>query len=173
MQLLLSPQVVKRLKRELRRAGRKELGGLLMGEHLPEETFRVVEVSVQRTGGTEACFMRYPDDHKKQLEDFFARTRNDFARFNYLGEWHSHPSFAPVPSATDRRTMQSIVEDPEVAVNFLVLLVCKRVARSALEATATVFRAEADPLSALVVMEGEEDHQRVSVARRWRRFFRL
>jgi integrative and conjugative element protein (TIGR02256 family) len=93
-----------------------------MGEHIGDELFRVVEISVQRSGGTAACFIRHPNEHKAQLERFFAQTGNDYARFNYLGEWHSHPSFEPAPSETDVCTMQSIVEDPEVGVNFLVLL---------------------------------------------------
>jgi len=42
MQLLLAPQIIKRLKRELRRAGGRESGGLLMGEHVSEEVFHVV-----------------------------------------------------------------------------------------------------------------------------------
>src|SRR5271170_5137069 len=141
MQLLLAPQVIKRLQRELRRAGRREIGGLLMGEHLSDELFRVTEISIQRAGGTHACFVRDPKDHKAQLETFFARTGKDYARFNYLGEWHSHPSFEAIPSATDFRTMQSIVEDSDVGVNFLVLLVCKRAARGSIEATAVAFRA--------------------------------
>ena len=93
MKILLAPPIVKRLRRELRRAGNREIGGLLMGEDLGNGDFRVVEISVQRSGGTEACFIRNPEDHQTELDTFFARTGNDYSRFNYLGEWHSHPSF--------------------------------------------------------------------------------
>jgi hypothetical protein len=84
MQLLVARPVIKRLERELRRAGRRESGGLLMGEHLRDELFRLVELSVQRGGGTDVCFIRRPQDHKAQLEKFFAQSGNDFTRFNYL-----------------------------------------------------------------------------------------
>ena len=141
MQVLLAPQVTKRLQRELRRAGSREIGGLLLAEHLGEELFRVVEISVQRTGGTHAGFMRDPQRHRRQLKGFFRRTGEDYTRFNYLGEWHSHPSFPAHPSIADVETMQSIVEDPAVGVNFLVLLVCKHDAAGAIEATATAFLA--------------------------------
>ena len=72
MQLLVARPVIERLEREMRRAGRKEIGGKLMGEHVRDELFRLVEISVQRGGGTDACFIRRPGDHKTQLEKFFA-----------------------------------------------------------------------------------------------------
>jgi integrative and conjugative element protein (TIGR02256 family) len=173
MQLLLAPQVIRRLQRELRRAGRREIGGLLMGEHVGDELFRVVEISVQRSGGTDACFIRHPRDHKAQLEKFFARTGNDYARFNYLGEWHSHPSFEPIPSGTDLQTMQLIVEDSDVGVNFLVLLVCKRAADGVIKATAVVFRAATEALRIPVVTEGQTQTQERTLSQRFWRFLGL
>jgi [CysO sulfur-carrier protein]-S-L-cysteine hydrolase len=155
MQLLLAPQVVKRLQRELRRAGSREIGGLMMGEHVRDELFRVVEISVQRSGGSHAGFTRKPGDHQAQLRKFFTRTGNHYARFNYLGEWHSHPSFDLIPSTTDLTTMQSIVEDQSVGVNFLVLLVAKLGPDKRPEATATAFRARTAPLS--VPLQAEPD----------------
>ena len=146
MQLLLAPQIVKRLKRELRRAGTREIGGLLMGEHVADELFRVVEISVQRTGGSDACFIRHPKDHEVTLRKFFANTRDEYTRFNYLGEWHSHPSFEPSPSETDMLTMQSIINDPAVGANFLVLLIAKLAGQKQIAATATAFRSGAMPV---------------------------
>jgi proteasome lid subunit RPN8/RPN11 len=72
-----------------------------MGEHVRDDIFRVVDISVQRSGGSQSCFIRNPTDHQAQLQDFFARTSEDYSRFNYLGEWHSHPSFTAAPSITD------------------------------------------------------------------------
>jgi len=155
MQVLLAPQVTKRLQHELRRAGHREIGGLLLAEHVGEDLFRVVEISVQRTGGTHAGFMRDPERHRRQLKSFFRRTGEDYARFNYLGEWHSHPCFPADPSTTDVETMQSIVEDPAVGVNFLVLLVCKRAGGSTIEATATAFLALNHPARVSLVLEPE------------------
>ena len=139
MQLLIPQKVVKQLKRELKRAGSKEIGGLLLGEYVEEGYFRIVEITVQHSGGTNAEFLRQPGRHQTELDAFFARTGNDYSRFNYLGEWHSHPSFEAIPSARDICTMQSIVEDPSVGVNFLVLLIVK-LSRWDIEVSATAFR---------------------------------
>ncbi len=166
MQLLLAPQVIKRLQRELRRAGVREIGGLLMGEHVREDLFRVVEISVQRSGGTSACFIRHPRDHQAQLQKFFARTGGDYARFNYLGEWHSHPSFEPIPSSTDALTMQSIVDDPAVGANFLVLLIPRLSSGRIMEVTAMAFRPGTPPIAVPVTAEEESPVQSEGVLRR-------
>jgi integrative and conjugative element protein (TIGR02256 family) len=175
MQLLVARPVIQRLERELRRARSREIGGLLMGEHVRDELFRLVEVSVQRGGGTNACFIRRPQDHKVQLENFFAQTGNDFSRFNYMGEWHSHPSFEPLPSDTDIRTMQSMVEDTDADVNFLVLMVCRMASGRGrvLELTATAFRAGAPPLAVPVSIEPEPEGQTITLVERVRQFIRL
>lgn len=153
MQVLLSRQILRRLQRELRRAGRQEIGGLLMGQHVCDETFRVVDVSIQRSGGSDVCFIRDPKDHQAQLNSFFARTGADYARFNYLGEWHSHPSFQPLPSSTDLRTMQSIVENPDVGVNFALLLIVRRSKTATIEASVVAFRKHAAPLAVPLIIE--------------------
>lgn len=155
MQVLLAPQVTKRLQRELRWAGSREIGGLLLAEHVREELFRVVEISVQRTGGTHVGFMRDPRRHRRQLKSFFRRSGEDYTRFNYLGEWHSHPSFPADPSLTDIETMQSIVENPAVGANFLVLLVCKRNADGAIEASSTAFVAHTPPAPVPLAFEAD------------------
>jgi [CysO sulfur-carrier protein]-S-L-cysteine hydrolase len=166
MKILLAAQIVRRLHRELRRAGTKEIGGLLMGEDLGDGAFRVVDISVQRSGGTHACFIRNPQDHKVYLEAFFTRTGRDYTRFNYLGEWHSHPSFEASPSGTDITTMQSIVSDPDVGVNFLTLLIAKRSGKQ-IEATATVFMVAAAHYSVPVLAEPDEKNQGNSHVSKW------
>lgn len=155
MKILLAPPIVKRLRRELHRAGSQEIGGLLMGEDLGNGDFRVVGISVQRSGGTEVCFIRNPKDHQPELDAFFAQTGNDYSRFNYLGEWHSHPSFSATPSGPDLATMLSLVNDPTVGSNFLVLLIA-RLSGKQLEATATLFTPTDSPF--LVPLETEDEH---------------
>jgi len=174
MQLLLPPQIVKRLRRELRRAGKQEIGGLLMGEHVSDEVFRVTDISVQRSGGTHACFVRDHKDHQAQLQDFFKRNGENYGRFNYLGEWHSHPSFDALPSSTDIETMQSILSDPAVGANFLILLITKLSRIKGIEATAVLFRHGASPTEAPVLREQKGQERRNGTARGWlRKIFRM
>ena len=119
------------------RSGIRETGGMLFGEHVSADAFRVLEATVAGTGGV-ASFVRGILDGLKQLDRFFHRTKRDYKRFNYLGEWHSHPSFALVPSATDDHTMFQIVNDSTTNARFVVSLIVKLVDQQ-LEANAFAY----------------------------------
>jgi hypothetical protein len=97
---------------------------MLFGEHLAEGDFKVVQATVAGTGSF-ARFIRSVTGGLAQLERFFHRTNRDYARFNYLGEWHSHPSFALQPSGPDDEAMFDIVEDPATGARFAVSMIVK------------------------------------------------
>lgn len=140
IELLLSEKVRARLCRELRRAGTDEIGGVMAGEDLGDGRFLVGDLSVQRNGGGFAQFVRNPSIHRRFMRRFFARTGNQYARYNYLGEWHSHPSFSTQPSITDARQMQLLIEDVDQQANFLMLMIAKLDRLGEVEASAHAFR---------------------------------
>ncbi|MDX0542416.1 hypothetical protein GOC59_22790 [Sinorhizobium medicae] len=113
-----------RLRNCLRRAGRREIGGILMGEQVAPDHFRIVDFSVDDKTGTAAHFVRSPEHHAEALESFFQKTGSDFKRYNYLGEWHSHPSFPVRPSQKDIMSMQSLVHR-ERDIDFSALLIVR------------------------------------------------
>jgi len=55
-----------------------------MGEHLGGEEFRIVDVSVQRSGARSACFIRHPREHDSYLKEFFEQTGHDYTRSTTL-----------------------------------------------------------------------------------------
>jgi len=113
-----------RMKEALRRAGPREIGGILMGEELCPGEFRVVDFSLDELSGARAHFVRDAEHHREALEQFFNHTGHNYQRFNYLGEWHSHPGFPAAPSETDLRSMQELVEG-ERGIDFSILLIVK------------------------------------------------
>lgn len=141
MKLLIPRQMRERLIAELKRARVNEIGGILMGEHVGENEFRLKEITIQRRGGSFSRFRRLVPDFINLLRQFFASTNKAYTRFNYLGEWHSHPSFAPVPSTQDSRSMQEIAEDDNAGY-FAVLLIVKLLRKDEIEGTVTVYQPE-------------------------------
>jgi hypothetical protein len=125
MILLLPGAISLRLKEALLAGGRREIGGIVMGEHVSAETFRVVDITVQMTGGTFATFVRVVDHLLAPLRRFFRDTNHQYTRFNYLGEWHSHHSFALAPSSTDNATMIAMLADRRLGARFLILLLAQ------------------------------------------------
>lgn len=136
--LILPPEQNDLLLVALGKAGRREVGGILMGEHVGPNLFIVREMTVHRRGAF-ASFVRRVEDAIGSLRLFFQKTGDDYTRFNYLGEWHSHPSFAPYPSGTDDVSMLQIVQDEKVGANFAVLLIAKLGLEGELIATAHTY----------------------------------
>lgn len=122
--LVLPVEIQETLLAALRRAGDREVGGVLMAAHVGPNRFDVVEITVHRRGAV-ASFVRRIEDAIGRLRAFFSSTGNDYTKFNYIGEWHSHPLFAPEPSRKDDVSMREIVDDPSVGANFAVLLIVK------------------------------------------------
>lgn len=131
------------------------MGGILVGEHMGFDQFRIIDISFQKSGGALAHFVRDPKHHKAFLADFFARTGNDYQRFNYIGEWHSHPLFEPIPSDKDIRTMSQLVIDPDVGVNFAVLIIVRLRGWSRLRISSTMFQPGRIPEDVAVEIEPE------------------
>ena len=122
MNLLLPRDVRARLKAELRRADDREIGGFLLAEQLEPGVFRIVDITVDHVTGTAVYFRRSAVQHGEQLERFFSETGREFGRYNYLGEWHSHPRFSTNPSADDISAMQQLVRAPEIGFAVLVIV---------------------------------------------------
>jgi integrative and conjugative element protein (TIGR02256 family) len=157
LKILLPPRHCLNLEKALREAGRREVGGILMGEQKAESVFRIEDLTIQSGGGAFATFIRAISNVHRRLDAFFRRTGHEYTRFNYLGEWHSHPSFPPSPSTTDCATMWSIVEDPKVGANFAVLLIVRLDGQDGqLFGTATIFFPGRQAIGGELVLEREE-----------------
>jgi proteasome lid subunit RPN8/RPN11 len=146
--------IEQKLTAALRQAGRQEIGGILMGEHVAEGVYRIQDVTIQGQAGTFASFVRFAKEIVGPLHLFFRKTHYDYTRFNYLGEWHSHPSFLPRPSLCDSETMWELLQDAETGANFAVLLVVRLSGPHHLEGTATVYLPEHVSFAAELLREG-------------------
>ena len=153
MQLLINPDISKQFVDALLQAGQREIGGILMGEHTGPDTFRVKEITIQRKGGTFSAFIRIVEEILAPLLAFFNTNKHDYTRFNYLGEWHSHHSFALVPSGQDHTTMYNIVMEPKLGAHFVLLLLVKPGNNGQLEGSVTVYQPNKPPLAGSIIQE--------------------
>lgn len=145
IEVVLNSRCIRKLRRELEAAGRNEIGGVLAAEQVADGKFLVLDLSVQRNGSA-SHFDRDPIQHIDFIQRFHARMGNRPERFNYLGEWHSHPSYPATPSSEDFSQMQKLVEDKEQLSTFLTLLVVKLDCRRSLRGSAYAFRPGLPPV---------------------------
>jgi integrative and conjugative element protein (TIGR02256 family) len=153
LSLFLPRTITIKLEESLLKAGNLECGGILLGEHVGVNEFAILDITIQGTG-TISRFVRKVEEAFTALGKFFKRHENNYARFNYLGEWHSHPLFEPRPSNVDHNSMVEIVTNPEVGANFVVLVIVKLNERRQLIGSAHVY------LPDLRVFEATLDIQR-------------
>lgn len=124
LRLVIPADISLRISEALRKAREREVGGVLMAEHVGPNEFVLRDVTIHRRGLL-ARFVRQVGAAWRGLNDFFQRTGHNYTRFNYIGEWHSHPQFELIPSPRDRAAMVEIVSDPTAAPTFAVLLIVK------------------------------------------------
>lgn len=147
--MILSPKLRARLKSLLRRAGRREIGGILMAEQLAPGNFRLVDFSVDNITGRVAHFCRNPEQHAAALERFFVQTGHEYSKYNYLGEWHSHPGFSVEPSLQDISSMTKLVRG-ERNIDFSVLMIVKLNWMCFLNISAVVFSKQSNGVPVLL-----------------------
>jgi [CysO sulfur-carrier protein]-S-L-cysteine hydrolase len=144
---------VLRMAAELERAGRREIGGVLVGRHVEGERFALVDFSVQRRGGGRSHFRRDPKSAALFVSAQIAAAGGDPTVVNYMGEWHSHTSAPALPSAVDVSQMRQIVDDPLQSCRFSVLMVVQLVP-DCLEMSLTLFRPRTAEESVVIEVEG-------------------
>ena len=125
MRIRLAHDQLQNLKPALVQAGTREIGGQLFGEQLAPSDFCVTELTIQAQRGAFARFIVDLVQAARDAMRFFDRTEHRYTRFNYIGEWHSHPSFEVKPSPKDFRTMIELVTDPAFQGNFAILMIVR------------------------------------------------
>lgn len=153
LRITVPPDIQRTLFAALASAGDRERGGVLLGEHVGHNHFAVRSITVQKAGAI-AFFMRKLTTAIKAVKEFCAATGNNFTRFNYLGEWHSHPLFTTHPSLHDHATMRGLATDPEVGAHFVVLLIF-RLQNGALEGSAHTYLPDGSVHPSLLELEGK------------------
>lgn len=151
MQIEIAAHVKSRLRKALRGAGSREIGGVLMGEQIAPGHFRIVGLSIDSQTGGRAHFVRTSETHAEALSAFFCETGYQYDRFNYLGEWHSHPRFSVTPSTQDVTSMIDLVEG-ERGIEFAVLLIVRLHLWRRISCSCTLFCRAAEP-SPVAILE--------------------
>jgi integrative and conjugative element protein (TIGR02256 family) len=153
MKLEFPSALRRRMRGHLGRAGRREVGGILMAEQISPGHFRLVDFTLDDRPGGHADFVRSVEEHEAALQRFYKRSGSDFNRFNYLGEWHSHPNHPPHPSGVDIASMLELIEG-ERNIPFALLLIVRKAWWRRMLATATMFQ-RGQPATFVAIVECE------------------
>ncbi|MEU9961226.1 Mov34/MPN/PAD-1 family protein [Streptomyces sp. NPDC050982] len=96
-----------------------ETGGILLGHH----THNTVTVHHAGTPGPAA--VRTPTYFLRDLAHAQALADEAFASDAsvWVGEWHTHPTSRPIPSARDAATYRQLLADPELGFHSVIAVI--------------------------------------------------
>ncbi|MEP1353723.1 MAG: Mov34/MPN/PAD-1 family protein [Tateyamaria sp.] len=144
----------------LRKGGIREIGGWLVAEQIAPGEFELVGFTVDLEVGTHDRFHSVPSLHTEQLDQLLALNGNRVGRVDYLGEWHSHPTFPPVPSEMDMAAMIDMVENS--GPSFAALVIVRLFGTARIEATLTTFQRGLPPVNGRLIIDDAGSETTVS-----------
>ncbi len=113
----------------------RETGGILLGK----EVDFPAGVCIRHAGGPgpnavrgKTVFVRDLAHAQRVANELFDRDGS-----TWVGEWHTHPNGAPVPSSRDLRTYEAILENAELGFSFFSSLIVTKSPESTGESTHT------------------------------------
>ena len=124
---------------KLRNSNNREIGGVLFAEQLAYGEFSLLETTFHTSDGNTFTFDRDIVKARKDIRRFHSYYNGKPQKFNYFGEWHSHPHSTSEPSEVDNSMMWEILSQTDESVNFLVLIIVKLIRQSSLDLNATAF----------------------------------
>ena len=146
--VILSEAVAAKIRDGIPRASQIEAGGVMLGEHVGDNTFRVTDVSLKL--GRHRYYYCDPPEHQPFVDEFLARFP-DRKRFGLLGTWHSHPSGIAMPGRGDLRTLKDKMTSPLCDLSFMVMMI------ACLNGASQVYA------GGVVLLRGESDVQMVEI----------
>lgn len=99
----------------------KEFGGVLVGYYSDDKrTVNIIDSILPIDfKSTKTTFERGVVGLKEALEEYYKQNPS----LVYIGEWHTHPNAAPVPSRTDDYAMREIVDASSVCIDNPVMTI--------------------------------------------------
>jgi len=96
----------------------------LFAKRLDDDTYEIDEVYLERRVGSIAFVKLYNNHRYKRFQArYHKKHKFDYRKHNYIGDWHSHPSFECVPSGFDM--MEVEMDMQESNADFLIQVILK------------------------------------------------
>jgi proteasome lid subunit RPN8/RPN11 len=128
-----------------------ETKGALFAEKLDDETYKVEAVYFEKKVGTFAFVTLFNNErYKKFCANYFNKYKNQYEIHNYIGDWHSHPSFSCVPSLYDKNEVIKDLKNSNA--NFLIQLIVK-IEKNCLVGNAFLYNNQVTALKIKLIIE--------------------
>lgn len=124
MKIIVPEKMSKIILDHVKKYSPNETKGALFARKIDDETFEIDAVYIEKKVGTFAFVILENNCRYKKFQAVYNKKHHyDYKNHNYIGDWHSHPSFALFPSEYDK---SEVVEDlTKSNANFLIQMIVK------------------------------------------------
>ncbi len=124
MEIIIPKEITLRLIKQISKYSPLETKGALFAEDLGNDTFKIDEVYLEPKPGTTTFVKLYINHEYVTFQKNYHKLRNNnFSKYNYIGDWHSHPLFECYPSSYDVSEVEKDMKQSNAI--FLVQLILK------------------------------------------------
>ncbi len=124
MKIVIPKKMCIKLKKELNRMGFYETRGSFFAERVNDDLFVINDIYFSRKQGTVSFIqMIIGSDYHRFQNIYHKKHKFEYKKFNFIGDWHSHPSFSCNPSRYDVKEAKDDLEHSNA--NFIVQCILK------------------------------------------------
>ena len=124
MKIIVQKTVVSKIIDALKRAGLNETKGACFASRISNDCYSIEDVFLSKEKGTTFFSnLKINFSYKRFEKRYFKKHKYDYVNHNYIGDWHSHPSFDCLPSNYDKK--EAFEELNNSNANFLIQLIVK------------------------------------------------
>lgn len=129
MKIIMPKTISKKIYQRIKETSPNETKGALFAKKINDDLYEIDAVYFEKIIGTYAFVKLYNNEaYKKFQEKYHAKHLNDYETHNYIGDWHSHPSFECYPSSYDRLEVESDLQKSNA--KFLIQMILKNINQS-------------------------------------------
>ncbi len=124
MKIIIPQKITKIIYNQVKKHSPNETKGALFARRINDELFEIDAVYLEKKIGSFAFVVLENNSKYKEFQKKYNKTHHfDFKNHNYIGDWHSHPSFELIPSGYDIKEVQNDLEKSNA--NFLIQIIVK------------------------------------------------
>lgn len=124
MKIIIPKKLTKKIFIQVKKCRLNETKGALFARKISDEMFEVDDVYIEKKVGSFA-FVELVNNEKYQVYQncYHEKSGHDYIHHNYIGDWHSHPSFVLYPSSYDIEEVKKDLKKSNA--RFLVQVIVK------------------------------------------------
>ena len=122
--IIIPKRIRKIIYENVKKHSPNETKGALFACKKDDSTFEIEDIYIEPSVGSFAFVKLYNNkSYKRFCQKYFSKHEDEDNVHNYIGDWHSHPSFSCYPSSYDKQEVEEDLRQSNAL--FLIQIILK------------------------------------------------